>query len=76
MKALEAGLDNTIEPPSEAAMKARQAVKDGQAEGVAQEVVDHVEAEEVEGDSWMDGPIGGSNGTDGKPRKRKGGKKK
>jgi hypothetical protein len=76
LKALISSSDDTIEAPSETAMKARQAVKDGQAENVAQEVVEHVEAEEVEDDSWMDGPVGSSNSGDPKLRKRKAGKKK
>jgi hypothetical protein len=68
-----AKLDETIEAPSEAAMKARQVVDD-----TVQEAGEQVEAvvNEVEDDSWMDGSVGGTNGTDGKARKRKGGKKK
>lgn len=78
--------DDTIEAPSEAAMKARKAVSEGKAEAVAQEVSEHVEQDEdveddvivVEDESWMDDSKGVSTGTEGssKPRKRKGGKKK
>jgi len=74
-------LDDTIEPPSEAAARARQAVEDNKAEEVAEQVAEHVEKEDQaakdekddqEDESWMDGP----SSTPGKPRKRKGGKKK
>ena len=64
-------LDESIEPPSEAAMKAREAVKHDTVEEMAQQVVDHVE----EDDEWMQGG-GVVNGEEPKARKRKGGKKK
>jgi hypothetical protein len=71
-KSMEAKLDETIEPPSDAAMKAR---ADSQATQV-DDPVQIMEKEAVEDDSWMDGSPGGANGTDGKARKRKGGSKK
>lgn len=78
-----AELDGTIEAPSEAAIAARKAVANGQASDAAQQVLEHVEAEEKiaeaepEDDSWMEDGKGVSTGVEGaKARKRKGGKKK
>ena len=75
--------DDTIEAPSEAAMKARQAAK-GQVDATdVPETVDEQEKEEdddvivVEDDSWMEDSKGVSTGIEAsKAKKRKGGKKK
>jgi len=71
-------LDETIEPSSEAAMKARHAVKEDRAEEVAQRVLEHAENEGAEGvatedDSWIEG---GSTPEGAKARRRKAGKKR
>lgn len=85
-KSEEGQKDDTIEAPSEAAMKARKAVSNGQAEQVAQEVSTHVEEQDgtavggdvvvVEDESWMQDGKGVSTGVEhSKGKKRKGGKK-
>ena len=65
-------VDQTMEAPSEAAMKAKAAVMEDKAEEVAEEVVAHVEEED---DSWMDG-AGVATGQDSSKKKKRGGKKK
>jgi minor histocompatibility antigen H13 len=73
--------DETIEAPSEAAMRARQAVEEDKQEAVAHEVVDHVEqmdaaataASVAEDESWMEGGVGTPAE---KGKKKKGGKRR
>lgn len=77
--------DDTIEPPSEAAIKAKQAVSSGHADEVAQEVLQHVEEQDgagvggdvvvVEDESWMEDGKGVSTGVEGKGGKKRKGKK-
>ena len=64
--------DETIEAPSETAMKARAAVAADKVEELAEEIVEHVQEE---GESWMNGD-GVGTPDQGKARRRKGGKKK
>lgn len=74
LRSIKADLDETIEPPSEAAMRGREIT-------ASQEIEEDIGAQSMEkeglkDDSWMDGSVGIGNGTDGKVRKRKGGAKK
>ncbi|WWD16379.1 hypothetical protein CI109_100805 [Kwoniella shandongensis] len=61
-------LDESIEPPSEIAHQARLAAKE--------EVEDGTLTPLEENDSWMEGGVVGGGAEEGKPRKRKGGKRK
>ncbi|ORX35297.1 signal peptide peptidase-domain-containing protein [Kockovaella imperatae] len=73
-------LDETIEAPSEAAMRAKQGILEDQAEKTDQmaENVSHPVQQEEEDDSWMDGTGVATGGGEEKSRKtkKKGAKKK